>query len=647
MQVFAYRYLWRYAEWITQLSSIPIVRTGAAFICTITCFGALAPLWLYTISPGIDLSWMAALAEANRTGLVFGRDLIHTGGPLSSVYTHYFDAQTAWWLVSTNTAVAIIVGYFAAAVLCRAGLPTAVPLIAAIAFSTIDALFMFVPLVAVAGGKPSSRWDRLALVMAAATAAALTLAKFSVLPVAIVCFLAADIGALRERFAPFATASYVIALVGIYALLEGDIRAFIPYLRYSFETSIGYNEAMSLRWIVEELQVYLGLLCLFGTVVGVVECRALRECRDAEALAFLLPLATFVFLTFKAGFVRHDLHSLTAWSGLMLAASIYLARRWHRLCSASGLKIAIIILLASFPVIAVTMQSHASSIVFKSSPFDYAAGKVRMAVANWHFGKQLLSSPSSWLRSADDWRASRTAVMREEHPLPKLDGPVDIIPSRQSEVIANDLDYRPRFTVQEYTTYTGALIQANRDYFNGAYAPRYILFRPGSIDGRHPALAEGPLWPDFMRLYQSGGLLGDLLLLCKRDVPSASVLSDPKVLTAKNNKDFPLPGGVIFIKADLRKTILGHILNVAYKLPHVWAQIEYSDGSISRYKIIPGIAREGFLISPLVSTAQQFASLMDGESPEPGRQAVSVRFMLHATFYAEDITVETFSLNIK
>jgi len=167
---------------------------GVALICAMVCFGALAPLWLYTISPGVDVSGWAALAGANRTGLVFGRDLIFTGGPLSSVYTHYFDPRTAWWLVGTNAAIAVTVGYFAAG-LCRTNFLTAAPLIIAIAFSTIDALFMLVPFAAVVGGKPSSHCDRLALIIAAATTAALTLAKFSIMPIAAMCFVITDIAA--------------------------------------------------------------------------------------------------------------------------------------------------------------------------------------------------------------------------------------------------------------------------------------------------------------------------------------------------------------------------------------------------------------------------------------------------------------------
>lgn len=310
-------------------------------------------------------------------------------------------------------------------------------------------------------------------------------------------------------------------------------------------------------------------------------------------------------------------------------------------------EIATIIVLVVFPVIAITMQSHASSLLFNSPPFDYAAGKLRVAVANWRFTTELVSSPARWFHSTEEWRMARAKVFREEHPLPRLDGSVDIIPSRQAELIANNFEYRPRFTVQEFTAYTSALIQADRDYFNGPNASRYILFRPRSIDRRHPALAEGPLWPDFIRLYESNGLIDDLLLLRRRAVPRTSPLSNAEVVIGKANEDFPLRSGSVFIKVDLRKTILGHIFNAAYKLPRVRVQVTYRDGSISLHRIIPGIAREGFLISPLVVTAKQFASLLDEEPPEPDRQAASVRFISDTAFYAEDIRIETFLLNIK
>ena len=68
--------------------------------------------------------------------------------------------------------------------------------------------------------------------------------------------------------------------------------------------------------------------------------------------------------------------------------------------------------------------------------------------------------------------------------LPRLEGAVDIIPSKQSLLIAHGLDYRPRFTVQEYTTYTDVLIERNRAFFRGALAPANLI--PAGLD--RPAL---------------------------------------------------------------------------------------------------------------------------------------------------------------
>ena len=49
-----------------------------------------APLDFTMPDYGLDPSWMAVLGEASAHGWRFGRDIIFTSGPLSAIYTRWF-----------------------------------------------------------------------------------------------------------------------------------------------------------------------------------------------------------------------------------------------------------------------------------------------------------------------------------------------------------------------------------------------------------------------------------------------------------------------------------------------------------------------------------------------------------------------------
>jgi len=90
-------------------------------------------------------------------------------------------------------------------------------------------------------------------------------------------------------------------------------------------------------------------------------------------------------------------------------------------------------------------------------------------------------------------------------------------------VIANGLAYRPRPSFQAYATYTRRLIDENRRSLTER-GPEWLLVEPESVDGRHPAMSEGALWPDIARLYEPHSLVDGLLVVHRRREPLDDVL---------------------------------------------------------------------------------------------------------------------------
>jgi hypothetical protein len=246
---------------------------------------------------------------------------------------------------------------------------------------------------------------------------------------------------------------------------------------------------------------------------------------------------------------------------------------------------------------------------------------------------QRLSQWIDFLRRPEDWLATHERIgldalhrVRDQNPLPPLDGTVDVIPSFQSSVIANGLKYDPRPSLQEYATYTHALIEKNRAFFRSDRAPAYLLLVPGSIQDRHPATAEGALWPDFLSRYTPVDVAGNLIVLRRRYQPIDAPLRHARTETVELNSPVTMdsiPPGAVFARIDIKPTIGGRIANTLFKSALVYIDIEYLDGTRSSYRLVPANAREGFFISPLIASGADYLAVAMGLPNENPRTVKS------------------------
>src|SRR4051794_31561142 len=79
--------------------ALPVIV--ASTLCRVSLFVFVAICLFAVLSPfspgmpefGLDPSWRAVLGELPRLGLRTGQNVIFTGGPLSPLYTQWFDAD--------------------------------------------------------------------------------------------------------------------------------------------------------------------------------------------------------------------------------------------------------------------------------------------------------------------------------------------------------------------------------------------------------------------------------------------------------------------------------------------------------------------------------------------------------------------------
>jgi hypothetical protein len=611
----------------------PVLGLLLFFANIAAVYVVLAPLDFSMPDYGLDPSWRAVLGEASAHGWRFGRDIIFTGGPLSSLYIRWFQPVHLDRYLAANVALIAAFALLMTTVAWRNRGIAAGFLIAAgfcsCFFAGRQAILVAYPLL-VSLVVLSPNWGILEKASAASgvfCAALMTLAKFLIAPVAIVAFILCDVAAVLRRRWPLYTLGYVVICFTLYAWVEGP-GWFLQYILGSIDFASGYSEAMDLDGNGGELAAFLAAGAVVMATLGLAEIRTMSKAGIDSTLAALrwLVLAAYVFVMFKQGFVRHDLHSLTGWSGLAVGALVYqLSLRENRMIPS-----VICWAVAAAAITAVTVVSSGTlSIQSILTNFE------RQFVLAFKLLTDRQGQVAQWQRAKDEaWSRVRAA-----QELPRVDGSIDTIPLIQSSLLAHGLDYRPRYSFQEYATFTKRLIEANRRSLI-EHGPDFLLMRPGSIDNRFPALAEGPLWPDIMAAYAPVSEDGKIVLLRRRNSPLGNLLGAEASQTVSFGRAVAVPGGPQLLKAKIDKTLLGKLSDVLFRPPTIWMRVGHA-GTVRPFRVVPSIAEAGFVISPFVQVPRDFLLLAEGRtavlSPIDGVSFETSRFGRY--FYADEIHV--------
>lgn len=596
-------------------------------------YAKFQPLSFHPTNAGLDPSWQASLAFSLENGRRFGTDVVFTGGPLSSIYTRQYVGGYTYPVALFSILIALYLAASTARILSLSG-----SVFAALSSITLiyvcytypDTLLLIVPmLTAIAFLENQGKSVTAHATVGSFICGILVLAKFSIFPLSVVTVLVLDVLTVRRRAIPVQTLALAVGIwIGLIA--SGQSISELPaFLLSSFDVSSGYSAAMSLPAHVMEVTAWLVLAALF-IIFLVWQLYVGRRSKEfTTGIAKIFIILAFLFIAWKAGFVRHDLHSLIAWGSLSMAI-IFTGIAGANCFSASwwcALALAIISIIPSYQLL-----YHTTGRL----PFVTGLETTRIIMREIGNSVSLIAHPAEWQAKLEERNRASLAEIQTKLSLPALNGTVDIIQSEQSDLLANSLQYTPRPTIQEYTTYSPKLINRNRAFFEGSRAPGYLIMAPGSIDGRHPASAEGALWPLFFASYATEMDLGRNLVLKKRASPLQNLLTVWNEVDANIGEQIPVPDhdGPIMLSVRMHPTIFGRLLDIIYRPPLTELLVTYVDGKESRYRLIPAMATEGFIVSPLISTTSDYAMASTGFSREAGlRYAKSIRVNVNSPLW--------------
>jgi hypothetical protein len=589
---------------------------AAVAIFAVVAAGGLLPLTPAYVSYRLDDSFAATLHFAAATRGA-GTRLISTFGPLGFVFHDFYYPATYAWMFAMQVVLAAVIcwtlGWIGWAAL-ESPWGAAVTIGACAPFiGSPDVRYLMLPVLALLVELPRRTGAPAALRVAIGFAVGIvSLVK--------VTFLIAALTVL----APLALVDVLggrVPLTIIAACATGAIlwRAsgqgwadLVAYLDWSlWEITPGYASAMQLP---TGLPLLAHVALVSAALLGIAVLLARRRWPRGWYVP-ALALAGALFLLFKAGFVRADVHIfITCFAlaviGVLLAVLVVGTSR--------GWVVAALVMVAALPggLLWHALRAHGEpTTVFRAILPLEAADRLRLLPGVLWGGRNASS------------HTNHTELTKSLVPLPALSGPVDIYSYLQGTVIANGLDFRPRPVFQSYMAYTPRLSRANAEFLLSDRAPQWILFQPATIDVRLPALDDALSWPLFFTHYRLAGQIPELAVLQRRDVPLHWGLTPLGTVQTATGTRVAVPAaseGPIWARIDLQQTLRDRIVTTLLAAPLVFMDVTLSDGRHSRYSLIADLAREGFLLSPLITTADQFAQLLHAEPQSTGGDVTSL-----------------------
>ena len=210
------------------------------------------------------------------------------------------------------------------------------------------------------------------------------------------------------------------------------------------------------------------------------------------------------------------------------------------------------------------------------------------------------------------YQAYLADIRNQSASFPPIQGEVDHYPGDGIALLARNFDYRPRPVMHSCAAYTPELAELNAAFLRSARARANILFQIIPIDGRFPSLEDGLSWPELLTRYDVREVEWPFVLL-KRDASPRTwrlePLEDSFIRWGELTSVPPMINGPIWATFDINKSLLGTIASTLYKPPILRLSVFTHDGKQLGYRLIPGMASGGFLLSPVIPNCWAFAEL--------------------------------------
>jgi hypothetical protein len=593
-----------------------VIRRVFAFVYVWFC---LVKLPATSLRDSLPQSWEAVLSYAAAHHLQWGRDIIFTLGPLGFLTSDYYWGNFFWPIVIWAGGFALAMTAALVPLLARVPKVIRLPLYAALPVLTVPACnnvgfdsfhFLAITLLGILC-LPAERPGPLRLTTTGFILTVLSLIKFTFCIYSIYAVLAIAIanGKVWKNTA-ILIGSFVLSLLGICWWSGQNLWSVFLYVMGSTEMAAGYSEAMGLAPARSDSIIGIALLIFLLALLFIIWLGSpnRRQRMDRMAIVF-----AGIFLAWKQGFVRADTHVV-----VFLVYSFFLAGLLPALFGfdwvAEELNERENIL--SAPVgnglLRRRMRAFTFGCLFISLiPFAFLKADFKAAVQNGLLPKTS-DTFSAFVRSATyklDLERQLES-MRQQAELPKIRAlvngdAIDALNLDQDAAILNGFNYKPHPVFQNCSAYTPALQRSNADFFKSK-PPEYLLWRCGSIDGRFPTLDDGDVLLTILSGY-SPVIEEKGRILWKRKLPETNSysLANRHEFSAPLNEWVQIPREPTWLQIECEQTLFGAVQSLLSRCSETRLEVQLENGATQYYRLLPGNARYGFVISPFLGTHDQ------------------------------------------
>lgn len=549
----------------------------------------------------LDPSWKWGMSYVVDAGVSLGSDIVFTYGPMANVYTWMYSSKYGdfYFIVSLYIAVAMYFGIWSIFVDRRRVIPVILLFLVFAWFGDRkDAFFMAIPLVALFNVIGSTlegetlKGRRLYAFIA-------LLPVFGLLPLiklsfSVICGFSALIAVLllvrqREyRVIPAVLLIPVVTLVILWVIVGQKLSDLPMYIINALPIISGYTEAMAIYG-----SLVLPALALVGSVVVLYGIFGSTRLSKLPAVTAALLGGAYLFLLFKAGFVRQDTHPAMMGIGIMMLALL----SWPMVHSLRTLGTTVIAVISGCAVALLSLFANPVGVTYDflwraESSLNGAMIRVLdpdVLAANFNAAKQNIAASD---------------------PIPKLNGSTDIYSYGQAALLASDNEWSPRPIFQSYSAYTPALLEKNANFLQSNRAPKNIVFNIEPIDGRLASLEDGASWPALFHQYEPQALAGKRIILSRNSNP-APTLVDLGQADARMGQPIKIPDfdGQVYMTVKASPTVLGKLKSLLFKPSYLLARVTFKSGQILDYRVISGMMQTPFLVSPLIENSKEFLSM--------------------------------------
>ena len=411
--------------------------------------------------------------------------------------------------------------------------------------------------------------------------------------------------------------SFLVAFL-LLLLYTKSFKVLANYIKGGLEVSSGYGSGMSLCTSYETYLLWAIVIVLFY-MVELILCLIEKKYNNFRLLCvFAGPL----FMMYKHGFVRADAHVFISFQGLIVVLSfLFLFADFRR--EKYGNKF--IVILSAMAIMCILINNVNISTVIstiKNRTVDLPSQLV--SIVNEDIGNQNVLPQEITTRIGQD-----SATIYPWNILYRVNA---------------DFEYRPMPAVQNYCAYTPYLDMKDAEFFRGENAPKYIILSLETIDGRWSMIETPQTWWEINKNYYVDYCENDILLLKQRDGNREISLKNKEKYSISKDEQINVKNK--YVKVDAELSMLGKIAKLFWKIPEVDMNVEYTSGKSETHRILLDNLSAGVDLSSIVYDTNSFVDYVNFEGKLSKVKSISFSGV-GLKFYKDKLEITTYDENYK